>query len=617
MLTQSLSWNQGALYLGGGRTRFRLWAPQVKRVALQITAPTPREVLLNPAVHGYHEATVEDISPGAAYLYSLDGAEPRPDPASRYQPEGVHKPSVVVQPDFAWSDAGWSGLRLEDYVFYEMHVGTFCSDGNFDGVVGSLQYLKQLGVTAIELMPIAQFPGTRNWGYDGAYPYAAQASYGGPAGLKRLVDAAHSHGLAVVLDVVYNHLGPEGNYLPLFAPYFTDRYKTPWGWSLNYDGEGSDEVRNYFIGNALYWIEDCHIDALRLDAVHAIVDTGAEPFLRQLADEVHAAAERLGRRVHLIAENDRNDAAFARPYELGGVGMDSQWSDDFHHALHCVLTGEQHGYYSDFGKLEHLAKAMQDGYVYDGIYSSHRQRRHGTSSRDLAGKRFVVCAQNHDQVGNRMLGERLSTLVNFPRLKLAAAATLLAPNLPLLFMGEEYGETAPFQYFVSHGDPDLVKAVQAGRREEFAAFHGEGEAPDPQSEDAFNASRLDCELRTRGHHAVLLEWYRELLRLRREVPALASLDKQATTALANEQNQTLVLTRGRGPGRVLALFNFAGQTSEVTLNTSEKILRVLLTSEEKSSASALQANVLTGTTAVTLSPTSVIVLIEAPDYPRN
>lgn len=612
VMQKRMSWNQGALYLGNGKTRFRIWAPGASSVQLQIITPSARNLTLAKADDGYHELVVEDVNPGTGYLYSVDGAEPRPDPASRYQPDGVHAASVVVQPSFSWSDFGWTGLRLEDYVIYELHVGTFCSDGTFDGVIEHLPYLKELGITAIELLPIAQFPGDRNWGYDGVYPYAAQASYGGPAGLKRLVDAAHQQGLAVILDVVYNHLGPEGNYLSVFAPYFTDNYKTPWGWSLNFDGPSSDEVRKYFIGNALYWIEDCHIDALRLDAVHAIVDTSAEPFLRQLTKDVHACAARLGRRVHVIAENDRNDPSFARSPALGGMGMDSQWSDDFHHALHSVLTGEQHGYYSDFGAVSQLAKAMQYGYVYDGKYSPHRNRLHGASSADLEGKRFVVCAQNHDQVGNRMLGDRLSVLVDFPRLKLAAAAVLLSPNIPLLFMGEEYGESAPFLYFVSHGDADLIKGVREGRREEFAAFHAKGTAPDPQSEETFRQSKLNCELRNSEPNKILLEWYRELLRLRREIPALAGLNKQATMAVASEKSRTLVVTRSDGGNQqVIAGFNFSDNRQHVHLPITEGKWQILLNSADPEWKGDGEGGEPEITEVIHLPPTSVIVLINA------
>jgi maltooligosyltrehalose trehalohydrolase len=337
-------------------------------------------------------------------------------------------------------------------------VGAYTKKGTFESIIPHLDELKKLGITAIELMPVAQFPGTRNWGYDGVYPYAVQNSYGGPEGFKRLVNACHGRGLALVLDVVYNHLGPEGNYLWDFGPYFTDRYKALWGFSINFDGPHSDDVRHYFIQNALYWVTEFHVDALRVDAVHAILDFSAEPFLEELASAVHDEAKRLNRRVYLIAESALNDTRVIRSREFGGYGLDAQWNDDFHHALHTVLTGERMGYYRDFGRLQDLAKALLEGFVYSGEYSPYRRRRHGNSSRDIPAHRFVVFSQNHDQVGNRMRGERLSELVCFERTKLAAGVMTLSPFIPLLFMGEEYGETAPFQYFVSHSDPDLRRS---------------------------------------------------------------------------------------------------------------------------------------------------------------
>jgi maltooligosyltrehalose trehalohydrolase len=359
-------------------------------------------------------------------------------------------------------------------------VGTFTPEGTFEAIIPHLDELRELGITAVELMPVAQFPGTRNWGYDGVYPFAVQNSYGGPEGLKRLVNACHGRGIAVVLDVVYNHLGPEGNYLWDFGPYFTDRYKTPWGSAINFDGPHSDPVRRLFIENALYWVTEFRMDGLRIDAVHGILDFSAYPFLEELASAVHEKAERLNRRVYVIAESDLNDTRVIRSRELGGYGLDAQWNDDFHHALHTLLTEDQTGYYQDFGRLGDLVKAFREGFVCSGQYSSYRRRRHGNSSRDIPAGCFVVFAQNHDQVGNRMRGERLSQLVCRERMKLAAGVVFLSPFIPLLFMGEEYGETAPFPYFISHSDADLVEAVRRGRREEFAAFGWSQEPPDPQ-----------------------------------------------------------------------------------------------------------------------------------------
>jgi maltooligosyltrehalose trehalohydrolase len=405
-------------------------------------------------------------------------------------------------------------------------------------------------------MPVAQFPGDRNWGYDGVYTYGVQHSYGGPEGLKKLVDACHQQGLSIILDVVYNHFGPEGNYTSLFGPYFTEAYKTPWGAAMNFDDVHSEGVRNYFIENALYWFENYHFDALRLDAIHAIYDLGAKHVLQEMAEKVEALSASVGRKFYLIAESDLNDVRVIREKELGGHGMDAQWSDDFHHAIHTAITGEQTGYYKDFGKIEQLAKAYKESFVYSWEYAPHRKRFHGSDARDRPGHQFVVCTQNHDQVGNRMLGERLTHLVSFEGLKLAAGALMLSPYIPMLFMGEEYGEDSPFLYFVSHTDPDLVEAVRQGRKREFADFHAEGEFVDPFSLDAFQQSQLKWEKRQEGKHKVLLELYRHLIQLRRTIPALKSLDKQNLQASAAEEQKLLVLRRGSGGSQVLCMMNF-------------------------------------------------------------
>jgi maltooligosyltrehalose trehalohydrolase len=446
-------------------------------------------------------------------------------------------------------------------------VGTFSGPGTFEGVIDRLEDLKKLGITALELMPVAQFPGNRNWGYDGVYPFAVQDSYGGPRGLKTLVNACHGMGLAVVLDVVYNHLGPEGNYLRDFGPYFTDRYRTPWGEAVNLDGPDSDEVRRFFIENALSWIVDFHVDGLRLDAIHAILDFSARPFLEELAETVQEAAERLNRRVHLIAESDLNDTRPIRGREWGGFGLDAQWNDDFHHAVHTLLTGERSGYYRDFGRVEDLAKAWREGYIYSGEHSPYRRRRHGTSSRSIPAHRFVVFSQNHDQAGNRTGGERLSSLVPPEGLRLAAGVVLLSPFIPLLFMGEEYGEVAPFFYFISHSDPGLVQAVRRGRREEFRSFAWKGDPPDCQSEETFLQSKLNHRLREEEGHRRLLEFYRELIRLRRRLSPLAYLSKENLEVRGLEKEKVLYARRWRGKEAVWMAFHFgqSGVSADVPL----------------------------------------------------
>ena len=569
----------GANGLESGRCRFRVWAPRRRRVEVHIVSPAERFVPLRAGERGYYEGTIEGVRPGAQYFYRLDGQVERPDPASRFQPRGVHGPSMVVDSDFPWADRCWFGLPLEEYVLYELHVGTFTVRGDFEAVIPHLDGLKELGVTALELMPVAQFPGSRNWGYDGVYPFSVQNSYGGPEGMKKLVNACHQKGLAVVLDVVYNHLGPEGNYLRDFGPYFTDRYRTPWGEAVNFDGPHSDEVRRFFVENALFWITDFHVDALRLDAIHAILDFSAEPFLQDLALAVKERAERLNRRVQLFAESDLNDTRPVRPQESGGFGLDAQWSDDFHHALHTLLTGEQAGYYGDFGKVQDLAKAWQSGYVYDGKYSSHRRRRHGTPSRQIPARRFIVFSQNHDQVGNRMLGERLSVLVPWEALKLAAGAVVLSPFIPLLFMGEEYGETAPFQYFISHSDPELAEAVRRGRREEFSAFQVQGEPPDPQSEETFRRCLLGHDHHGREEGRILREFYREALRLRRQLSPLAHLSKEHQEVLSLEKEGVLWARRWKEEEQVFLAFNFSPVRATVALPVPEGTWRKDLDSE--------------------------------------
>jgi maltooligosyltrehalose trehalohydrolase len=467
-------------------------------------------------------------------------------------------------------------LPLRDYVIYELHVGTYTPAGTFEALIPCLPQLRDLGITALELMPVAQFPGERNWGYDGVYPYAVHCAYGGPRGLQKLVNACHQQGLAVILDVVYNHLGPEGNYRSNFGPYFTSRYQTPWGEALNFDQPDSDQVREYFINNAIAWINDFHIDALRLDALHAIVDNSAQPFLAELAAAVHDLAARLGRRVYLMAESDLNDVQHLRPRELGGYGLDCHWLDDFHHALHALLTGETWGYYRDFGRLEHLAKAYREGFVYAGQYSPYRRRRHGSSSRDIRPDRFIAFAQNHDQVGNRPGGERLSQLISWEGLKLAAAAVLLSPFTPLLFMGEEYGETAPFLYFVSYGDPAVIEAVSRGRARECALSGWAAEPPDPQSSETFLRSRPDTALARRGPHEVLWRYYQEVLRIRREMVDAVDLGGYPPEVKVYPEQAVICLNYDHGEGSygVFLCFSQRPEVVDFPLGTGPWRLRL-------------------------------------------
>jgi maltooligosyltrehalose trehalohydrolase len=570
----------GAEVTEEGSTRFRVWAPKARTVALRMmSGKRTGDLPLHEEDDGLFSGDIEDVADGDKYLYLLDNGTERPDPASRFQPEGVHGVSQVVDPRlFPWQDQGWTGIPLQEHVIYELHVGTFTREGTFEAVIPLLDYLKELGITAVELMPVAQFPGGRNWGYDGVCPFAPQNSYGGPDGLKRLIDACHARGMAIVLDVVYNHLGPEGNYLHGFGPYFTDRYRTPWGDAVNFDGPDSDPVRHYFISNALYWITEYHVDALRLDAIHAIYDFSALHILRELGEAAHRQGEALGRRVHVIAESDLNDVRVINSPESGGYGLDAQWNDDFHHALRALLTGERTGYYSDFGLFSHLVKGFEEGFVLSGEYSAYRRRRHGCSSAGIPPGKLVVFSQNHDQVGNRMRGERPGELLSVQQLKLAAATVLLSPYVPLLFMGEEYGESAPFPFFVSHEDAELVESVRRGRLEEFAAFTRQGSPPDPQSEATFLSAKLDQEQRHRGEHRAMFDFYRELIRMRREFAPLARLSREDMQVVACEEERVLVVYRSVENVRMLCLFNYSDQTRVISPSLAGGTMYVLLDS---------------------------------------
>lgn len=516
----------GAVLAADGRCRFRVWAPHSAAVDLQLLDDR-RTLAMTAHPRGYHELVVEDVRPGARYLFQLEGGTQRPDPASYAQPSGVHEASAVVDPQFDWHDAAWRAPPWEAFIIYELHVGTFTRAGTFAAAADRLPELVALGVTCVEIMPVAQFPGERNWGYDGVYPYAVQHSYGGPDALKAFVDRCHQLGLAVLLDVVYNHLGPEGNYLRDFGPYFTSAYHTPWGDALNFDGPESDEVREFFVQNALRWQAEFHLDGLRLDAVHAIKDESAVHLLAELAARCGRLSAELGRPFYLVAESDQNDARLVRSPDRGGHGLQATWSDDFHHALHTLLTGERAGYYLDFGAVEQLGAAIRQGAIYCGQRSEFRARRHGNAFDLEPAARFVVCGQNHDQVGNRATGDRFSHLVCHERRKLAAATLLLSPYVPLLFMGEEYAETAPFLYFTSHSDPALVEAVRRGRREEFARFAWKGEVPDPDAASTFERSRLAEPSEWTPEQRALWEFYRTLIELRQSHPALAQLDKRS------------------------------------------------------------------------------------------
>ncbi|MCH9626526.1 MAG: Malto-oligosyltrehalose trehalohydrolase [Chlamydiales bacterium] len=487
-----------------GNTAFKVWAPH--HSSLSVHAVGKGNFSMHRDELGYFTLTSDQIQAEDRYFYQMGNGLKRPDPVSRLLPEGVNGPTEVIDPStFQWNDQEWKGLALREAIFYEIHVGTYTHEGTFNGLIDRLDYVKDLGINCIEIMPLAQFPGRFNWGYDGASPYAPFHGYGGVNGFKSFVDACHQMGIAVCLDVVYNHLGPEGNHLEEFGPYFSNTYHTPWGKAYNYDGAYSDSVREYVIQNALYWVMEYHVDMLRLDAIHGIYDFSATPMVPELVDAVQAAAKSAGRLVHVIAESGQNDTRAIRGKEAGGYRLCALWNDDFHHAVHVALTGEQGTYYQDFNGLTDLAKSLSKGFVYDGNYSPFRKRRHGNSSSDLSLEQMVVFAQNHDQIGNRPMGDRLSLLVNKNRLKVAACLALLTPSVPLLFMGEEYGETAPFEYFVDYENEKLMRSIYEGRKKE---FHRD-DMPFPGKE-SFDNSRL-----TWKQDKELLALYKSLIALRK------------------------------------------------------------------------------------------------------
>jgi maltooligosyltrehalose trehalohydrolase len=522
--------------LHGEVADFRVWAPVQRKITLRLTrGATTEDIAMEP--DGEDFIAVAPASAGDRYSYVLDDGAVVPDPLSQLLPEGVHGSTGIVDPEaFQWSDRGehWRGLDLRDYVIYELHVGTFTPEGTFDGAVRKFDYLKQLGITVIEIMPVAAFPGTRDWGYDGVSPYAVQASYGGPNGLKRLVDSAHSAGLAIILDVVYNHLGPEGNYLPKFGPYFTSHHKTPWGDAINYDSECCEHVRQYVVDNALYWIREYRLDGLRLDAVQTIKDDSPRHIVAEIQARGQELARQLNRRVCVIAETDENDSRYVKPASEGGYGLDAVWSDDFHHAIHAFLTGERQGYYQDFADPQQIARALREGYLFQGEHFRFWNRPRGTSAKGVTLPANVICIQNHDQVGNRARGERLTTLIPRGARKVAAALLLLAPHTPLLFMGQEYDETAPFQFFADFQDPVLKKAVSEGRRSEFKDFDF-NDVPDPEDPQTFERSKLTW--KDAAENREMREWYRQLLQLRKQY-----VTNSERTADANYEAGVLTMT---------------------------------------------------------------------------
>jgi len=547
--------------------KFKVWAPKPVSVALEIAGV---QHTMQRAKGGWWNAEITDAGAGTQYGFRLDGGDLLPDPRSAFQPKGIFGLSQLVDHNaFQWSDSLWQPKPLPSGVIYELHLGTFTPEGTFRSAIEKLDYLSELGVTHVEIMPVNEFSGSWGWGYDGVDLYAPHHAYGSPDDLKALVDACHAKGLAVLLDVVYNHLGPTGNFLPQFGPYFSDAYKTPWGPAVNLDVQGSFEARRFFIDNALMWLRDYHFDGLRLDAVHALQDNSAIHFLEQLSLEVRALSSHLGRHFTLIAESDLNDPRLVRSRDAHGYGLDAQWSDDLHHALHSVLTGEVSGYYEDFGSLEELATALKEAYVYSGDYSEHRQRSHGRRALGLSGDRFLGYSQNHDQVGNRATGERLSQMISPGYQKIAAALVLTSPFVPMLFMGEEFSASTPFQYFTHHDDHKLGQSVSEGRRSEFAAFGWKPkDVPDPQDPKTFERSKLKWDEVESGIHAEMLGWYKKLIALRKSLPALTDGLMDEVDTCYSESACWFVMTRGD----IQVVCNFSRTAQQVPVDSDAEQL---------------------------------------------
>jgi maltooligosyltrehalose trehalohydrolase len=541
---------------------FRIWAPYVRRIAVVVgNAQYP---MLGPDERGWWRVVVQQAGPGSDYGFIVDDdATVYPDPRSQWQPNGVHGLSRVFdQRAFTWGDAGWRAIPLEQAIIYELHIGTFTSAGTFDSAIQRLEYLVELGITHIELMPVAAFPGRRGWGYDGAALFAVYEEYGGPDGLKRLVGACHARGIAVLLDVVYNHFGPVGNYSGKFGPYLTSRHRTPWGDAVNFEDRGSDEVRRFFCDNALMWMKDYHIDGLRLDAVHEFVDRSAVHFMEQLADEVKGLSAKLDRRLVLIAESDLNDPRVIESPKAGGYGMNAQWSDDFHHALFTVLHGggREKGYYVDFGSVAKLAKALTKTFVQDGTYSKYRGRSHGRPVGDFSPHRFLGYIQNHDQVGNRAIGDRIEQISGMDLAKVAAVLVMTAPFIPMIFQGEEFAASTPFLYFADHEDPEMARSVKEGRQSEFAAFGWAPEdVPDPEKVETFLRSKLNWGEVHEGPHSEMVEWYRRLIALRRGSSSLNDGTPGQTEVSFDEERRWLTMIRGS----VIVMCNLGSATLEL------------------------------------------------------
>jgi len=547
----------------GDLWQIRVWAPMAKNVLCRFYQKD-MEIALKPQQYGYWHAETDLLAAGDLYWISVDGNE-LPDPISLSQPEGVHGPSKVVDLTFSWTDNDYRPPALSDFIIYELHVGTFTSSHDFDGVIKKIPYLKDLGITAIEIMPVAQFPGERNWGYDGVFPFAVQHSYGGASEFQRLVNSCHEANIAVILDVVYNHLGPEGNYFSNYGPYFTDKYHTPWGNALNYDDSYCHGQRDLVLNNVRMWFEDFHIDALRLDAVHAIKDFNAVHILQQIRKETDEIIAKSEKSHFLFIECDLNDRRFLDPLAKNGFGMDAQWLDEFHHSLRVSVGEPKKGYYEEFNGLADLVKAYEKAYVFDGNYSPHREKFFGTDTLGIKGDHFIVFCQNHDQVGNRMMGDRAASLYPVETTRLMAFAVFISPYLPLLFMGEEWGTERAFPYFTSHSDPKLVEQVRQGRKKEFEDFFEDSEFLDPQDETIFRNTVLNWDEQDSEVHQKHLSYYRSLIAFRKTNPVLKNIQRDEMTAKCLPDQKVLILAMKKNESSLFVMMNFSAAVQQVTL----------------------------------------------------
>ena len=554
---------QLGIRFNGALCQLGVWAPKAKNVVCRFYKKD-LEISLKPHQYGYWYAESDLIAAGDMYRISIDGDE-FPDPISLSQPEGVHGPSQTVDLDFPWTDQDYQPPKQSEFIIYELHVGTFTASHDFDGVIKKIPYLKDLGITAIEIMPVAQFPGGRNWGYDGVFPFAVQHSYGGALGLQKLVNACHEANLAVILDVVYNHIGPEGNYFSNFGPYFTDKYHTPWGDALNYDDSFCHGQRDLVLNNVRMWFENFHIDALRMDAVHAIRDFSAVHILQEIRKETDDIITKSGKNRFLFIECDLNDRRFLDPLSKNGFGMDGQWLDEFHHALRVAIGEPKKGYYEEFNGLDDLAKAYEKAYVFDGNYSFHREKFLGTDTQGIKGDCFIVFCQNHDQVGNRMLGDRAASLYPKERTRLMAFAVFMSPYLPLLFMGEEWGTEKNFPYFVSHGDPKLIELVRQGRKQEFKDFLTDSEIPDPQNEMIFRKAVLDWNELNREPHQQHLLYYKSLIAFRKTNPLLKNMQRNEIMTRSLRDKKILLIQVKKNDRCMCVIMNFSDHVREINL----------------------------------------------------